>query len=185
MAGLLRPLPNTSKFYISQPFDGIKASDGGYLSPGKWAATGLNNPVSGYTKYDKLHRAVDFNAPIGSPVYAPERMIIRIVGYDKNIRGIWYRAEIRQGTIMDFLHLSRIIAEPGEIVQRGQIFALTGSTGNVLPHLHWALYHTGIVSADDYRVCQQWAYRYNPEMALEGGSRADTEWLKPGPFADE
>jgi murein DD-endopeptidase MepM/ murein hydrolase activator NlpD len=39
-----------------------------------------------------------------------------------------------------FLHLSRIVVQPGETVRQGQVIGYSGKTGRATgPHLHWAL----------------------------------------------
>lgn len=44
------------------------------------------------------------------------------------------------GVYTTYLHLSEILVEPGETVERGQVVGLAGATGRVTgPHLHWGV----------------------------------------------
>ena len=42
------------------------------------------------------------------------------------------------GVYTMYLHLSKIMVKPGDLVLRGQVVGLAGATGRVTgPHLHW------------------------------------------------
>jgi len=44
------------------------------------------------------------------------------------------------GVYTMYLHLSEILVEPGDMVERGQVVGLAGATGRVTgPHLHWGV----------------------------------------------
>ncbi|HSG66027.1 MAG TPA: M23 family metallopeptidase [Gammaproteobacteria bacterium] len=44
------------------------------------------------------------------------------------------------GVYTTYLHLSEILVEPGQTVERGQVIGLAGATGRVTgPHLHWGV----------------------------------------------
>ncbi len=100
------------------------------------------HPLLGYSK---MHKGVDFGAPVGTPVFAAGDGVIEKMGwwggYGKYIR-------IRHGNDMGtaYAHLSRFnsaLAE-GSHVRQGQIIALTGSTGAVTgPHLHFEVLKHG------------------------------------------
>lgn len=171
MAGLLKPVPGT----ITNGFAGATNGDA-WLSKDGWRAS--ETQFSGAVYHANLHRALDISCAVGTPVVAPETMLVRWIARD-DIRGLYVRAEIQQGTIMDFLHLSHVCVEPGDIVKRDKVFCLSDESGEVSgPHLHWSLLHTSSDVAS-YRSAHDWTYVYNPAMALVGGSHASEPWLLP------
>ena len=100
------------------------------------------HPLLGYSK---MHKGVDFGAPVGTPVFAAGDGVIEKMGwwggYGKYIR-------IRHGNDMGtaYAHLSRfnMALSEGSRVRQGQIIALTGSTGAVTgPHLHFEVLKHG------------------------------------------
>jgi murein DD-endopeptidase MepM/ murein hydrolase activator NlpD len=85
----------------------------------------------------RLHAGGDIGAPSGTPIHAPAD-------------GVVVLAEVRGGygntTVIDhghslgtlYAHQSRIVVEPGQIVQRGDLIGFIGSTGlSTGPHLHF------------------------------------------------
>ena len=90
-------------------------------------------------RYTKMHRGIDFAAPIGTPIYAAGDGKIVFVGrkgaYGKYIR---IRHNSRYSTA--YAHLSRYRRgiRKGKRVQQGQIIGYVGSTGRSTgPHLHY------------------------------------------------
>jgi murein DD-endopeptidase MepM/ murein hydrolase activator NlpD len=67
-----------------------------------------------------------------------------------------------------YLHLSKIDAAPGSIVERGQRLGLAGATGRVTgPHLHWG------VRIADARVDPFSLLKLGPPPELAGQGRGD------------
>ena len=92
------------------------------------------HPISGY---NKMHKGVDFAAPIGTPVYAGGNGIVEYIGnnggYGKYIR-IRHNNEYKTA----YAHLSRYKEgiSKGKRVNQGDIIGYVGSTGNV----NWATF---------------------------------------------
>lgn len=94
----------------------------------------------------KRHNALDYGAPKGTEVIAPERMQVHEVrskgwrtrfGYGKFIRAISLEDK---KTEFIFAHLD-VVPYPrvGKIWQKGQTFAWTGNSGySTRPHLHFS-----------------------------------------------
>ncbi len=102
-----------------------------------------NHPVLGYTK---MHKGVDFAAPIGTPVYAAADGVIEKAGrfssYGNYIR---VRHSSKLGTA--YGHLSRYGKgiRPGVRVKQGQIIGYVGNTGRSTgPHLHYEVLVNGV-----------------------------------------
>jgi murein DD-endopeptidase MepM/ murein hydrolase activator NlpD len=101
------------------------------------------HPVLGYTK---MHRGVDFAAPIGTPVYAAADGVVEKAGrfssYGNYIR---LRHSAKLGTA--YAHLSRYGdgIRPGVRVKQGQVIGYVGNTGRSTgPHLHYEVLINGV-----------------------------------------
>lgn len=94
------------------------------------------NPVTGKTR---LHAGVDIGAPTGTPIVAATAGVVsssgRAGGY-----GNLVIVEHPGGMQTRYAHASALLVRAGERVQRGQLLALVGSTGNSTgPHLHFEI----------------------------------------------
>ena len=96
------------------------------------------HPISGF---NKLHKGVDFAAPIGTPVYAGGNGIIDYIGrngsYGKYIR-IRHNNEYKTA----YAHLSNFKKgiTKGKRVNQGEVIAYVGTTGKSTgPHLHYEI----------------------------------------------
>lgn len=95
-------------------------------------------PTSGAST---LHNGVDIAATIGTQVISPWEGTVKKVWNDTTYGGgvslaILHNNKYRTG----YCHLSSTLVEAGETVERGQVIALTGNTGNTTgPHLHFTL----------------------------------------------
>ena len=96
------------------------------------------NPVTGVSE---LHNGMDFGMNY-EDVIAPADGIIQTVTWDAsgggNMMVIWHpQLNLRTG----YLHLSQMLMRPGDTVQLGQKFAVSGNTGTLTTgdHLHFAV----------------------------------------------
>jgi murein DD-endopeptidase MepM/ murein hydrolase activator NlpD len=90
-----------------------------------------------FTHTASLHPGVDMPSPVGTPVYATADGLVdraeRAGGY-----GNMVEIDHGKGIQTRYGHLSKILVSPMERVKRGQLIALTGSTGRSTgPHLHY------------------------------------------------
>lgn len=91
------------------------------------------NPVSG--KYS-FHSGLDLAAPHGSNIYAVLGGTVRTSGFESGY-GNYIIIDHGGGLSSLYAHCSEIIAKVGDIVSKGDVVALVGSTGNSTgPHLH-------------------------------------------------
>jgi murein DD-endopeptidase MepM/ murein hydrolase activator NlpD len=99
------------------------------------------HPVLGYMR---MHAGVDFGAPYGAPIFAVSEGIVSYAGRkggNGNYVQITHNASLATG----YSHMSRITAQPGQQVRRGQIIGYVGSTGlSTGPHLHYSLFRNGV-----------------------------------------
>ena len=120
---------NVKKSLLKTPIDGARLSSNFGMR---------KHPISGY---NKLHKGVDFAAPIGTPVYAGGNGVVEFVGrnggYGKYIR-IRHNNEYKTA----YAHLSGYNKKiyKGARVNQGEIIGYVGNTGNSTgPHLHYEI----------------------------------------------
>ncbi len=120
---------NVKKSILKTPLDGAKISSNFGMR---------KHPISGY---NKMHKGVDFAAPIGTPIYAGGNGIVEFIGnnggYGKYIR-IRHNNEYKTA----YAHLSRYEKgiSKGVRVSQGETIGYVGSTGNSTgPHLHYEI----------------------------------------------
>jgi len=111
------------------------------------------SPMRTYTEITSLpgdyrkgvagHSGTDFKAPVGNAVYSGFKGKVTRVNWNRRANG--YCVEIdhpQQGIKTLYLHLSRALVKPGQIIKTGQKIAESGNTGRTFaPHLHYEIQH--------------------------------------------
>jgi len=90
--------------------------DGGYIS-------------DGYIS-DRNHKGIDIAAPYGSDIYASEAGFVVTAGWNSGGYGYYVIIEHADGYRTLYAHCSVVIAYEGQTVEKGQVIAKVGSTGN-------------------------------------------------------
>lgn len=86
------------------------------------------------------HYGIDIAAPTGTPVLAPADGIVRLAAPDLALTGGTLIIDHGQGLSSTLIHLSAVLAAPGEFVERGAVVGLVGATGRATgPHLDWRM----------------------------------------------
>ena len=96
------------------------------------------------------HMGLDIAANAGTPVYAMQEGVVSFSGVKGGygncikINHFFYMVpELPQVTTL-YGHLSTIYVKEGEMVKRGQVIGLIGSTGRSTgPHLHYEVFYKG------------------------------------------
>ena len=110
-----------------------------------WPVTG---PISGVYGSQRIlngeprqpHYGIDIARATGTPVRAPSDGIVTLAAEDLFFSGGTLIVDHGQGLSSSFLHLARILVEPGEFVRQGQVIAEVGATGRVTgAHLDWRM----------------------------------------------
>jgi len=84
------------------------------------------------------HSGVDIRTPTGKRIHASNSARVAFVGH------LYYTGKTvildhGQGLYTSYCHLSKIKVKQGELVARGKVVGLAGSTGRSTgPHLHWS-----------------------------------------------
>jgi murein DD-endopeptidase MepM/ murein hydrolase activator NlpD len=85
------------------------------------------------------HAGADLTATTGTPILAANRGRV-VLAKDLFFSGNAVFLDHGQGVYSVYLHLSEILVEPGQMLERGQRLGLAGATGRVTgPHLHWGV----------------------------------------------
>ena len=132
------------------------------------------------------HYTVDFSMPQGTPVHAAREGVVALVE-ESNNRGCWGQGCGRyanyvvilhsDGTTGEYYHLQKngALVFPGDRVERGQLIALSGNTGNTtVPHLHFGVYR-----AAEWGRTQSIAVRFRIRDGVAGKPRVGARYLNP------
>lgn len=87
------------------------------------------------------HQGVDLRATVGTPIYAPEDGVVKLLkGYRA---GLYIELTTATG-LHRFMHLSTYSVKDGAQITAGTELGLTGNTGiSTGPHLHWEYWING------------------------------------------
>lgn len=111
------------------------------------ASTKVTSPF-GYrlhpiAKVNRLHRGIDIGAPAGSNVLAAEAGVVLTAGYNSSY-GYYITINHGGGFVTLYAHNNKLLVNKGDKVERGQVIAKCGSTGNSTgPHIHFEVQLNG------------------------------------------
>lgn len=95
---------------------------------------GRRDPITG--KQDG-HTGMDLAVPTGTPVRAALPGTVRVAKYDSSY-GYYVTIGHENGLLTLYGHNSRLLVQPGQVVQAGDVISLSGSTGRSTgPYLHF------------------------------------------------
>jgi len=119
-----------------------------FSSPSGWPAVGKISSGFGMREHPrfggrKLHTGIDITMPKGTPLHATADGVVSFSdrnGGNGNIVVI----EHGHGLTTVYAHNSKNMVKPGQAVKRGDVVALSGSTGiSTGPHLHYEVWRNG------------------------------------------
>jgi murein DD-endopeptidase MepM/ murein hydrolase activator NlpD len=91
----------------------------------------------------RLHKGIDFAGPTGTEIYSVGGGVVSFAG-EKSGYGIALEIDHGDGLVSRYGHLSATKAKEGEVVKKGDLVALMGSTGRSTgPHLHLEVLKNG------------------------------------------
>jgi murein DD-endopeptidase MepM/ murein hydrolase activator NlpD len=87
------------------------------------------------------HTGCDLYCPVGTELYAPlDGIVSRIVDYGNESLGKAIFVKLDDGRQYIFGHLSEFKVHVGQVVHKGDLLGLSGSSGNSTgPHLHFGV----------------------------------------------
>lgn len=101
------------------------------------------HPVHGYSK---MHRGIDFAAPVGTPILAAGGGIVETINSHYGGYGRYIRIKHNSTYSTVYAHASRFAKgiKPGKKVVQGQVIAYVGTSGvSTGPHLHYEVVEHG------------------------------------------
>ena len=104
-------------------------------------SSGFGYRIDPVYKTVKFHPGLDFTAPQGTPIYATADGVVQTAGNVGN--GYGNHIVINHGYSYQTLygHMSRLKANRGQRVKRGEVIGYVGSTGKSTgPHLHYEVF---------------------------------------------
>jgi murein DD-endopeptidase MepM/ murein hydrolase activator NlpD len=92
----------------------------------------------------EFHAGIDQRSPAGRPIHAAAGGIVKIA-QPFAVLGGTVAIDHGQGLETMYLHMSKLLVEPGAKVKKGQVIGYVGSTGRANgPHLHWVVDVNGV-----------------------------------------
>jgi murein DD-endopeptidase MepM/ murein hydrolase activator NlpD len=92
----------------------------------------------------EFHAGVDQRSPAGRPVHAVAGGIVKIA-QPFAVLGGTVAIDHGQGLETMYLHMSKLLVEPGAHVKKGEVIGDVGATGRANgPHLHWVVDVNGV-----------------------------------------
>lgn len=116
-----------------------------FLQAFQWPVTGPITGVYGSQRYyngepRSPHYGVDIAAPRGTTVVAPAAGIVTLAHDDMYYSGGTLIVDHGYGLSSTFIHLHKVLVEPGQRVEQGQPIAEVGASGRATgPHLDWRM----------------------------------------------
>ncbi len=98
------------------------------------------NRLHPITKRIIPHRGIDLAVPIGTPVLAVGDGEV-VVRKTDNVAGNYVTIRHNRQYVTRYMHLKKLLVQPGQKVKRGERIALSGNTGRSTgPHLHFEVW---------------------------------------------
>ncbi|HAK12056.1 MAG TPA: peptidase M23 [Chitinophagaceae bacterium] len=108
-------------------------------------ASGFGYRVDPVYKDTRMHKGLDFTAPIGTPIYATADGVVRESGFNTGGYGINVVINHGYGYETLYAHMVRTKAKVGQRVKRGEVIGYVGNSGKSTgPHCHYEVHRNGI-----------------------------------------
>lgn len=117
-------------------------------TPLGWPVAGTISSSYGYRNHPvreerRFHTGVDLSVPSGSEVKATADGIVSFAGWTEN-SGIVVVVEHGHGFSTAYAHNRKALARVGQRIARGDVIAMSGSTGvSTGPHVHYEIWRNG------------------------------------------
>jgi len=109
-----------------------------------WNASSFGWRIDPITGQNAMHEGIDFLVDTGTPVHAAAGGVVVVAQFHPQYG---YVVDIDHGNDFTtrYAHNSKLMVKAGDVVQRGAIIALSGSTGRSTgPHVHFEVRYKGV-----------------------------------------
>jgi murein DD-endopeptidase MepM/ murein hydrolase activator NlpD len=110
----------------------------------EWNASSFGWRIDPITGQNAMHEGIDFLVDTGTPVHAAAAGLVVVAQFHPQYG---YMVDIDHGNdfITRYAHNSKLLAKAGDLVQRGEVIAESGSTGRSTgPHVHFEVRYKGV-----------------------------------------
>ena len=109
-----------------------------------WVSSSFGYRVSPFTGAKEFHRGIDIANHLGTKIMAPATGLVIFTG-KRGGYGVTLTLDHSHGMVTRYAHLKKVLVEEGDLVKRGDVIAIMGSTGRSTgPHLHYEVRLNGI-----------------------------------------
>jgi murein DD-endopeptidase MepM/ murein hydrolase activator NlpD len=116
-----------------------------------------------------LHTGLDFPADIGTPINAAAGGVVRASEFHPQYGNV-IELDHGKGLVTRYAHTSKVLVKPGDIVRRGQLIGLVGTSGRSTgPHLHFEV----LVDEVPQNPAKFLALEGNPAAVALGAARRE------------
>ncbi len=106
--------------------------------------SGFGFRVDPFTGRAALHTGLDFPAETGTPIRAAAGGVVLLTEHHPQY-GNMVMIDHGRGLVTRYAHSSKVLVHAGDLVKRGQVIALVGTTGRSTgPHLHFEVLVDGV-----------------------------------------
>jgi murein DD-endopeptidase MepM/ murein hydrolase activator NlpD len=109
-----------------------------------WYSSNFGWRIDPFTGKRAMHEGVDYMVPVGTPIHASASGVVVYADMHPDYGNM---VEIDHGNqvVTRYAHASKLLVKVGQMVRRGQVIALSGTTGRSTgPHLHFEVRYKGI-----------------------------------------
>ena len=106
-------------------------------------ASSFGNRIDPFTGQQAMHEGIDFITDVGTPVVAAAGGVVQFAGFHPQYGNM---IDIDHGNdlVTRYAHLSKVLVQEGDMLQRGRRIAESGTTGRSTgPHLHFEVRFRG------------------------------------------
>jgi hypothetical protein len=122
---------------------GLASPAMGDIGFGTWSWPVVGPVIRGYepppTPYSAGHRGIDIAVPFGTPIHAPADGTVTFAGFVAG--SLFATIDHGDGVRSSYSWISAVMVKKGDLLRRGQVFALTGHGHPEVPtpHLHFGV----------------------------------------------
>ena len=106
-------------------------------------ASSFGNRIDPFTGQQAMHEGIDFITDVGTPVVAAAGGVVQFAGFHPQY-GNMIDIDHGHDLVTRYAHLSKVLVQEGDMLQRGRRIAESGTTGRSTgPHLHFEVRFRG------------------------------------------